>query len=103
MSDIDTSPTTHDPKVMRTTLENPRISNVPAQRAGGSIARGSPHGTWLVRQMRHAFRIYKDIVLPNRYVTRRFIRSVAGSFGAQTCVDVGAGTCPFQRDLERSV
>jgi SAM-dependent methyltransferase len=49
--------------------------------------------------MRHAFRIYKDVVLPNRYVTRRFIRSVAGSLSAQTCVEVGAGSCPFKRDL----
>jgi len=52
--------------------------------------------------MRHAFRIYKDIVLPNRYVTRRFIRSVAGSLAVQTCIDVGAGSCPFRRDLERA-
>ena len=30
MSDIETSPTTHDPELIGTTLESPLLSNVPA-------------------------------------------------------------------------
>ncbi len=73
MSDIETSPTTDDPK-----------------------------RAWLVRKIRSTYRIYKDILPPIQYVTRRFIRSVAESVDVQTCVEVGAGSCPFRRDLKRA-
>ena len=102
MSDIDTSPTTDDPKLTGTTLEGPLLSNVPAPASSVAQSPAVTPRAWLVRKMRHAYRIYKDIVLPNRYVTRRFIRSVAGSLDVQTCVEVGAGSCPFRRDLERA-
>lgn len=100
---METSPTAHDPELTATALESPLLSNVPA--TANSVAQSpapSRHGLGWLRQMRHAYRIYKDIVLPNRYVTRRFIRSVAGSLYVQTCVEVGAGSSPFRRDLERA-
>ncbi len=83
---------------MRTTLEDSLLPDVSASAMPRSPA--VPQPGWLVCQMRHAYRVYKDVVLPTRYVTRRFIRSSAGSLAVQTCLEVGAGSCPFQRDLE---
>jgi hypothetical protein len=102
MSDIDTSPTTHDPSLMGITLEGPLLSNVPPLTSSVADPPAVTPRGWLVRQMKHAYRIYKDIVLPNRYVTRRFIKSLAGRLSVQTCIEVGAGSCPFRRDLERA-
>ena len=52
--------------------------------------------------LRNLHRAYLDMILPNRWLVRQFIRSVAGDLQLETCLDVGAGTCPFQRDLERA-
>ena len=85
MSDIDTSPTAHDPKLIRTTLEGPLLSNVPAPARSVAQSPAVTPRAWLVRQMKHAFRIYKRHRAPKSlcYASFHPVRS-----GITRCADL---------------
>lgn len=67
----------------------------------GELAQTSVADVWPVRQLRRLYGVYKNL-LPTRYLTGRFIKSLGGQLQVDTLIEVGAGSCPFERDLQRA-
>jgi SAM-dependent methyltransferase len=56
----------------------------------------------MFQSLRQLYRIYQNVALPGRYLVRSFIRSQGGTVGTVRCLDIGAGTSPFESEVVRS-